>query len=213
MTAPSKVSEMPRAGISAARAHKPRKFPVSDGAPVEVVEDGASLAGRLHGARRDANDQANSGYRQLCSAATVAVRVWSTSHVACCGLHPARCARRSRCRTATRSWSAPVVLPADGKRRVIIYMHGGGFLTCGVSTPRPAGERAVEVRRQPGAGRQLPDDPEALRRHGARRLLRRLQVAAPEGLRARPDRARRRLGGRVPGAGAGRAAAAGGSGG
>ena len=47
MTAPSKVSEMPRAAISAARVHKSRKFPVSDGAPVEVVEDGASLAGRL----------------------------------------------------------------------------------------------------------------------------------------------------------------------
>src|SRR5581483_1796489 len=24
------------------------------------------------------------------------------------------------------------VLPADGKRRVILYMHGGAFLTCGV---------------------------------------------------------------------------------
>ena len=26
------------------------------------------------------------------------------------------------------------VLPADGKRRVIVYMHGGAFLTCGVNT-------------------------------------------------------------------------------
>jgi acetyl esterase/lipase len=26
------------------------------------------------------------------------------------------------------------VLPADGKRRVILYMHGGAFLTCGVNT-------------------------------------------------------------------------------
>ena len=33
------------------------------------------------------------------------------------------------------SWSAPPgVLPADGKRRVIVYMHGGAFLTCGVNT-------------------------------------------------------------------------------
>ncbi len=23
------------------------------------------------------------------------------------------------------------VLPADGSRRVVLYMHGGGFLTCG----------------------------------------------------------------------------------
>ena len=47
MTAPSKVSGSPRAGISAARTRKLRKFAVSDGAPFEVVEDGPSLAGRL----------------------------------------------------------------------------------------------------------------------------------------------------------------------
>ncbi|EUA29852.1 lipU domain protein [Mycobacterium xenopi 4042] len=26
---------------------------------------------------------------------------------------------------------APGVLPADGKRRVVLYLHGGAFLTCG----------------------------------------------------------------------------------
>ena len=26
------------------------------------------------------------------------------------------------------------VLPADGKRRVILYMHGGAFLTCGANS-------------------------------------------------------------------------------
>lgn len=26
------------------------------------------------------------------------------------------------------------VLPADGSRRIVLYMHGGGFLTCGVNT-------------------------------------------------------------------------------
>jgi acetyl esterase/lipase len=29
---------------------------------------------------------------------------------------------------------APGVLPADGKRGVILYMHGGAFLTCGVNS-------------------------------------------------------------------------------
>jgi acetyl esterase/lipase len=29
---------------------------------------------------------------------------------------------------------APGVLPADGKRRVVLYMHGGAFLTCGVNS-------------------------------------------------------------------------------
>ena len=47
MTAPSKVARASHAGVSPARTHKPRKFPVSDGAPVEVVEDGPSIAGRL----------------------------------------------------------------------------------------------------------------------------------------------------------------------
>ncbi len=29
---------------------------------------------------------------------------------------------------------APGVLPADGNRRVVLYLHGGGFLTCGVNS-------------------------------------------------------------------------------
>jgi acetyl esterase/lipase len=29
---------------------------------------------------------------------------------------------------------APGVLPADGKRRIVLYMHGGAFLTCGVNS-------------------------------------------------------------------------------
>src|SRR6185437_9424648 len=29
---------------------------------------------------------------------------------------------------------APGVLPADGKRRVVLYLHGGAFVTCGVHT-------------------------------------------------------------------------------
>lgn len=34
---------------------------------------------------------------------------------------------------------APGVLPADGKRRVVLYMHGGAFLTCGVHSHGPIG--------------------------------------------------------------------------
>src|SRR5262249_5023927 len=29
---------------------------------------------------------------------------------------------------------APGVLPADGTRRVVLYLHGGAFLTCGVNS-------------------------------------------------------------------------------
>src|SRR5690349_2544621 len=49
MTAPSKVSGAPRVSIGAGRPRKARRFPVSDGAPVETVEDGPSIAGRLVG--------------------------------------------------------------------------------------------------------------------------------------------------------------------
>src|SRR6201997_5927126 len=47
MTAVTKVSGSPRTHIGAAKARKTRRYPVSDGAPVEVVEDGPSIAGRL----------------------------------------------------------------------------------------------------------------------------------------------------------------------
>src|SRR5262245_18495529 len=50
MTAPSKVSRASQAGVRAAQLHtsrRTRRFPVSEGAPVEVVEDGPSIAGRL----------------------------------------------------------------------------------------------------------------------------------------------------------------------
>src|ERR1700761_5817515 len=47
MTAPSKLSRASHAGVSPAKSCKPRRFPVSDGAPLEVIEDGPSLAGRL----------------------------------------------------------------------------------------------------------------------------------------------------------------------
>src|SRR5881628_4151275 len=47
MTAPSEVSGSYGPSVNTARARKTRRFPVSDGAPVEVVEDGPSIAGRL----------------------------------------------------------------------------------------------------------------------------------------------------------------------
>src|SRR5262249_23968827 len=47
MTAPSRVSRASHAGVSPAKSRRARKCPVSDGAPLEVVEDGPSLAGRL----------------------------------------------------------------------------------------------------------------------------------------------------------------------
>ena len=52
MTAPSKVSGSPRDGIRPrdvlkARRLEARRFAISDGAPVEVVESGPSIAARV----------------------------------------------------------------------------------------------------------------------------------------------------------------------
>ncbi|MGH3674610.1 MAG: alpha/beta hydrolase fold domain-containing protein [Mycobacterium sp.] len=134
MTAPSKVPRTPRAGISAARAHKSRKFPVSDGAPVEVVEDGPSLAGRLMALA------ALLTIRPTLAIGSYAPRLpWPFGLVdlVCRVLRPAPGSVRATIALPNcdaQLVRAAGVLPADGKRRVIVYMHGGGFLTCGANT-------------------------------------------------------------------------------
>ena len=134
MTAPSKVPSTPRAAISAARGHKPRKFPVSDGAPVEVVEDGPSLQGRLLALA------AMLTIKPTLAIGSYAPRVpWPFGLVdmACRVLKPAPGAVRAT--IALPNCNAQLVraagvLPADGKRRIVLYMHGGAFLTCGVNS-------------------------------------------------------------------------------
>jgi acetyl esterase/lipase len=134
MTAPSKVSRAHRAGISPARAHKARKFPVSDGAPVEVVEDGPSIAGRLLALG------ALLTIRPTLAIGSYAPRLpWPFGVVdfACRVLRPAPGTVRAT--IALPNCNAQLVraagvLPADGKRRVVVYMHGGAFLTCGANS-------------------------------------------------------------------------------
>ena len=134
MTAPSKVPSTPHAAVRAARGHKPRKFPVSDGAPVEVVEDGPSLAARLLALAS-----------MLTIRPTLAIGSYAPKlpwpfglvDLACRVLRPAPGTVRAT--IALPNCNAQLVraagvLPADGKRRVIVYMHGGAFLTCGVNS-------------------------------------------------------------------------------
>ncbi len=134
MTAPSKVPSTPRAAISAAKGHKPRKFPVSDGAPVEVVEDGPSLAGRLLSLATMLT------IRPTLAIGSYAPRLpWPFGVVdyACRLLKPAPGTVRATIslpNCTAQLVRADGVLPADGKRRVVLYMHGGAFLTCGVNT-------------------------------------------------------------------------------
>jgi acetyl esterase/lipase len=134
MTAPSKVPSTARAVISAAKGHKPRKFPVSDGAPVEVVEDGPSLAGRLFSLA------AMLTVRPTLAIGSYAPRLpWPFGLVdyACRVLKPAPGTVRATISLPNCNAQlvrASGVLPADGKRRIVLYMHGGAFLTCGVNT-------------------------------------------------------------------------------
>ncbi|OBG44780.1 esterase [Mycolicibacterium fortuitum] len=134
MTAPSKVSRSHHAGVSPARPYRGRRFPVSDGAPVEVVEDGPSLAGRL---------------ASLAATLTIKPTLAIGSHVPHLpwpfGLvnFAARLIRpvpgTIKATIALPNCTAQLVradgvLPADGKRSVILYLHGGAFLACGANT-------------------------------------------------------------------------------
>ncbi|RAV13920.1 esterase [Mycolicibacterium sp. GF69] len=134
MTAPSRASQARHLGVSPAQARKPRKFPVSDGAPVEIVEDGPSLAGRL------ASIAALLTIKPTLAIGSYAPRLpwpWGLVDFAARIARPAPGTVRATIslpHCTAQLVRAPGVLPADGKRGVILYMHGGAFLTCGVNS-------------------------------------------------------------------------------
>ncbi|MGX9787454.1 alpha/beta hydrolase [Mycobacterium sp. MMS18-G62] len=134
MTAPSKVSRTSHAGVSPARSRKLRKFPVSDGAPVEVVEDGPSLAGRVTALA------ALLTVRPTLAIGSYAPRLpwpWGLVDFVARVVRPAPGTVRATIslpHCTAQLVRASGVLPADGKRSVIVYMHGGAFLTCGANT-------------------------------------------------------------------------------
>ena len=134
MTAPSKVSRTSHAGVSPARSRKPRKFPVSDGAPVEVVEDGPSLAGRLTALA------ALLTIRSTLAIGSYAPRLpwpWGLVDFVARVVRPAPGTVRATIslpNCTAQLVRAGGVLPADGNHSVILYMHGGAFLTCGANS-------------------------------------------------------------------------------
>ena len=134
MTAVGKVWESPRAHIGAGRALKTRRYPVSDGSPVEVVEDGPSIAGRLAwlGARLTIRPTLTVG-----SDIPFLPWPWGLVDFAARALLPIPGTVRATVKLShctARLVRAKGVLPADGKRRIVLYMHGGAFLTCGANT-------------------------------------------------------------------------------
>jgi acetyl esterase/lipase len=134
MTAPSKVSRTSHAGVSPARSRKSRKFPVSDGAPVEVVEDGPSIAGRLVALA------ALLTIRPTLAIGSYAPRLpwpWGLVDFVARVVRPAPGSVRATIslpHCTAQLVRAGGVLPADGNRSVILYMHGGAFLTCGANS-------------------------------------------------------------------------------
>ncbi|AFM18810.1 esterase/lipase [Mycolicibacterium chubuense NBB4] len=134
MTAPSKVPGPAALGIRPGRAHKVRRFPVSDGAPVEVVEDGPSIAGRLMGLA------AMLTVKPTLTVGSYAPNLpwpWGIVDFAARILRPAPGTVRATIglpHCNAQLVRAAGVLPADGRRTVVLYLHGGAFLTCGVNT-------------------------------------------------------------------------------
>jgi acetyl esterase/lipase len=139
MTAPSKVPGSPGNAIRPhevlkARSVRARKFAISDGVPVEVLESGPSVAARV------ATLASRLTIRPVLAVGSYVPDLpwpWSLIDVASRVLLPVSATVRETVSLPNASAQlvrAPGVLPADGGRRMILYFHGGAFLTCGANS-------------------------------------------------------------------------------
>lgn len=139
MSAPSKVSGSPRIAVRPheafkARRARARRFAISDGAPVEVLESGPSVAARL------ANLTSRLTVRPVLSAGSHIPNFpwpWGFIDLAARAFIPPSATVRETVKlrhAGAQLVRAPGVLPADGTRRIIVYLHGGAFLTCGANS-------------------------------------------------------------------------------
>lgn len=139
MTAPSKVSDTPRntghlRDVLKSRRAEARKFAISDGAPVEVLESGPSVQARV------ATLASRVTIRPILAAGSYAPNMrwpWGLIDLAAGALLPASATVRQTVKLPNASAQlvrAPGVLPADGTRRMVLYFHGGAFLTCGANS-------------------------------------------------------------------------------
>lgn len=139
MSAPSWVSGSPRDAVRPrdvlkARKAKTRKYASSDGAPVEVLESGPSVAARV------ASLAARVTIRPILAVGSNAPTIpwpWGVLDFAAKALLPVSATVRETIKLPHASAQlvrAPGVLPADGTRRIVVYFHGGAFLTCGANS-------------------------------------------------------------------------------
>jgi len=120
--------------IVPASSYRSRKFAVSDGAPVEIVETGVSLMGRLASLSCRLTIRPTLG---ICSYVPHLPWPWGLLDFMSRAFVPTSDTVRATIglpNADAQLVRAPGVLPADGKRRVVLYMHGGAFLTCGVNS-------------------------------------------------------------------------------
>ncbi|BBX63076.1 esterase [Mycobacterium saskatchewanense] len=139
MTAPSKVSGSPRYSVRPhdvlkARKLEARRFAISDGAPVEVLESGPSVAARV------ATLASRLTIRPVLAVGSHVPNLpwpWGLIDLAARVVLPVSATVRETVNLPNASAQlvrAPGVLPADGTRRVVLYLHGGAFLTCGANS-------------------------------------------------------------------------------
>ncbi|MBW0015332.1 alpha/beta hydrolase [Mycobacterium sp.] len=139
MTAPRRVSGSPRNAIRLhdvlrARRVAARRFAISDGAPVEVLESGPSVPARV------ASLASRLAIRPVLQVGSYAPNLpwpWGLIDLASRLLLPVSATVRETVNLPNASAQfvrAPGVLPADGTRRVVVYLHGGAFLTCGANS-------------------------------------------------------------------------------
>jgi acetyl esterase/lipase len=132
MTAPSIVSSPRRAHIGAARALKARRY--RGGAPAEVVEDGPGIAGRLAWLSARLTIRPT-----LAIGSHIPLLPWPWGLVDCVSRALPDIPGTVRAPIMLTHCTGQIVrakgvLPADGTRRVILYLHGGAFLTCGANS-------------------------------------------------------------------------------
>ena len=134
MTAASDLTSLPRNDLRALEAFRARRFPVSDGVPVEVVESGPSIAARVVSLATHLTVRPTLA---VCSQLPHMPWPFGLVDFVSRVLLPAPGTVRATVslpNAAAQLVRAPGVLPADGRRRVVLYLHGGAFLTCGANS-------------------------------------------------------------------------------
>ncbi|MCV7395016.1 alpha/beta hydrolase [Mycobacterium paraseoulense] len=131
MSAPATASGSPRPGLPAPRARRARRCPPRPDAVVRVIQDGPSMAARIAwlSARLMIRPALSVG-----SYLPSAPWPWGGVEFVARALSPAPGTVRADIRLAhctAQLVRAAGVLPADGTRRAVLYLHGGAFLTCG----------------------------------------------------------------------------------